>query len=76
MKLLPKILGTMLLLMLLLQSCQSSAQSARLPVSPEDSTAQLQMHPQFQAAAQAAPEFTKACFHRIHELEEYKANHP
>lgn len=76
MKLFLKTLVTTLLLMLLLSGCQSSARSARLPVSPEDSTKQLRMHPQFRAAAQAAPEFTKACFHRIHELEEYKANHP
>lgn len=69
-----KIPAMMLLLTLLLASCQSSARNVPLPVTAEDNTAELVKHPQFKAAAQAAPDFVKATFHTIHRLEKDKAN--
>ena len=76
MQLKPRICLTMLLLTLLVQGCQSSVPPAPLPDRVEHSTATLRARPDFPLAAAAAPEFVKACLHRINELEEYKANHP
>ena len=64
----------MLTLLLLIAGCQSYAHRAHLPVSPEDNTARLKLHPQFQVAVWAAPEFVTECFRTITELETDKAN--
>ncbi len=59
----------MLLWMLLLGGCLGFAPHARLPVTAEDNTARLSQHPQFEAAAQVAPDFVKDCFSTITRLE-------
>lgn len=66
------IVMTLSLTMLLL-GCQSAPRVA-LPSSAEDNTTLLVKHPQFQAAAAAAPDFVKETFHLIHRLEKDKAN--
>lgn len=45
-----------------------------LPVTAEDNTARLARHPQFQAAAQAAPAFVLDTFDVITRLERQHAN--
>lgn len=73
----PRMLATLLLLMLLLSGCQSSAGLARsLPTTPEDNTAELIADPQFKAAAQAAPEWVKKALATITRLETEKADQP
>ena len=64
---------TLSLTALLLSGCRSAAH-APIPVSAEDSTPALMQHPEFPAAARVAPNFVKATFHRIHQLEEQIAN--
>lgn len=62
-------------LLLLLPGCTSFAPRA-LPVTAEDNTARLARHPQFQAAAQAAPAFVLETFDTITRLERQAANRP
>lgn len=61
----------MLLLTLLLIGCRTVAP---LPVAAKDNTARLLAHPEFRAAAQAAPNFTKDAFRTITRLETELAN--
>ncbi len=62
-------------LALLLSSTACSSLPLRpLPVTAEDNTARLARHPQFQAAAQAAPAFVLDTFEVITRLERDKAN--
>lgn len=64
----------LLSLQLLALGCQTSARRAPLPVKAEDNTAKLMQHPQFPAAARAAPEFLNEVFQTITRLEREKAN--
>jgi len=54
------------LLWMLLAGCQSHSP---LPIRAGDNTAALLAHPQFNAAAQAAPDFTKQALRTITRLE-------
>lgn len=68
-------LATLWLLLLLASGCSTSAPGVRsVPVTAEDNTARLMQHPQFQRAAQAAPEFVTATFETITRLERDLAN--
>ena len=66
-------LALCLLLLPLLPGCASFAPRA-LPVSAEDNTARLAAHPQFPAAASAAPAFVAETFETITRLERQHAN--
>lgn len=57
--------------MLLLAGCQSRSP---LPTRAGDNTSALLAHPQFGAAAQAAPDFTKQALRTITRLETELAN--
>jgi hypothetical protein len=62
-------------LALLLSSTACSSLPLRpLPVTAEDNTARLARHPQFQAAASAAPAFVLDTFEVITRLERQHAN--
>lgn len=69
----PPRLALCLLLLPLLTACTSFAPRA-LPVSAEDNTARLAAHPQFSAAASAAPAFVAETFATITRLERQHAN--
>lgn len=69
-----KTLALMPLLLVLATGCQLSARRAPLPVSAEDNVTRLLKHPQFQAAAQVAPDFTTDALKTIARLEKEKAN--
>jgi hypothetical protein len=56
--------------MLFVQGCSTS----RIPLKAEDNTKQLLSHPEFRAAAIAAPNFTKEALLIIVRLETEKAN--
>jgi hypothetical protein len=62
-----------LLLLPFLTACATFAPRA-LPVTAEDNTARLARHPQFQAAAAAAPVFVLETFDTITRLERQHAN--
>ena len=63
----------LLALALALSGCATGARTA-LPTRAEDNTAPLLAHPQFKAAAVAAPEFVSAALQTITRLETEKAN--
>lgn len=67
------LIGTLLPLLVLAPGCQSSARVAPMPVAVRDETAELLQHPQFKAAAIAAPEFTAAALAKIRQLAKDKA---
>ena len=69
----PPRLALCLLLLPFLTACATFAPRA-LPVSAEDNTARLSAHPQFIAAAQAAPAFVTETFSTITRLERQAAN--
>ncbi len=62
----------MTMLCALLCSCATSRPP--LPVKAEDNTARLLAHPEFTAAARAAPVWTTEALHLITRLETEKAN--
>lgn len=65
----------MLTLMLPLAACHSFVSHAPLPITAQRTeTDKLKLHPQFKAAAQAAPDFVKEAFHTINRLETDVAN--
>lgn len=66
--------GMMLLLTLLLASCQSVPRVV-IPTSPADHTKRLMEHPQFPLAAATAPEFVKETFATIRQLQREAADH-
>ena len=68
----PKTLATMLLLMLLCAGCQTAPRP--FPVSAEDNSKRLIQRPDFQKAAQAAPDWVKDALRTITRLETEKAN--
>lgn len=61
-----------LALSLTLAGCQ--AQPTRIPRPMQDNVTELLHHPQFPAAAQAAPEFTKAALDAVIRLSKEAAN--
>lgn len=57
-----------------LAGCRGFVQPVPIPSKPSDHTKALALHPQFKTAATVAPEFTKACFRTITDLELQLAN--
>lgn len=53
--------------------CVGAARSS-LPIKAEDNTARLLLHPQFQRAAAAAPDFVREALRTITRLEKEKAD--
>lgn len=71
------VVSVMLCVMLLLlpSGCPTPPQP-RQPMAMQDNVQRLLQHPQFKAAAQAAPEFTKEALDTIINLSLDRANHP
>lgn len=74
----PWLIVMLLPLLLLGQGCQLAgvqhAAGGPLPVAVKDETAELLSHPQFKAAAVAAPEWTGAALAKIRQLAKQKAD--